>query len=171
MYIEEKLLPNIIMPLVTERTVQKWCDKHHVFIRVDSDLSTYWAGFSNMYAQLKGLSYIEAGSFSYMVSMFMTGMGVSCGTDMYFREEDIELKILRIYDELKENYDDDEILGKELFDKIFQLYKYDIEKYTLKTNSLNFRLSQIDYDRFMNVMGKTKSDKLRSLLDFYYGKE
>ena len=171
MFIEEKLLPNIIKPSVTERSVQSWCDKHSVFIRVNSDWSTYWAGFANMYGQMNGLSFIESGSFSYMVSMFMTGMGVSCGTDMYFREEDIEYRILKIYDDLRETTDDEEELAKKLFYEIFDLYKNHIEKYSLKTNSLNFRISQSDYDRFMDVDGKTKIDKLRLLLRIYYEKE
>ena len=171
MYIEEKLLPNIIMPLVNERNVQRWCDKHHVFIRVDSDLSTYWAGFARMWGELNGLSYLEASSFSYMVSKFITGMGVSCGSEMYFREEDIEMRILNMYDEIKGETDDDEELGRKLFMSIYELYLNDSEKYTFKTNALNFRLSQTDFDRFMNVPGVKKSDKLRFLLDKYYKKE
>ena len=171
MYIESKLLPNIIMPLVNERNVQRWCDKHHVFIRVDSDLSTYWAGFARMWGELHGLSYLEASSFSYMVSMVMTGMGVSCGSDMYFREEDIEQKVLNMYDELNKRDIDDEALGVAMFMGIYELYLHDSEKYTFKTNALNFRLSQTDFDRFMNVPGIKKSDKLRFLLDKYYQKE
>ena len=171
MYIEEKLLPNIIMPLVYERNVQRWCDKHHVFIRVDSDLSTYWAGFARMWGELNGLSDIEASSFSYMISLVMTGMGVSCGSDMYFREENIEQKILSIYDEVKEQTDNDEALGIAMFKNIYELYLYDSEKYSFKTNALNFRLSQTEYDKFMNIPGMRKSDKLRFLLDKYYQKE
>lgn len=169
MFFEKDILPNIVTHTTSERTVQNWCDKNGVYINVKSDLSTYWAGFANMYGQLHGLSHIEAGSFSYMVSMFMTGMGVSCGTDLYFREDDIENRILKICDEINEIYDEDKKALK-LFYRIFDLYRYEIEKYSFKTNSLNFRLSQSDFDKFMNVDGQTKSDKLRNLLDMYYNK-
>lgn len=159
--------PNIIQDIEVD-TIQNWCDTHNVFIKVDSDDSTLWAGFSNMYGQMHGLTYIEAGSFSYIVSMFMTGMGVSCGTDMYFREEDIEWDILRIIDTLKKNECDEEELAKDLFFEIFKLYKFNIEKYSFKTQSLIFRLSQSDYDKFMGVDGESKVDKLRRLLKRYY---
>ena len=171
MYFKGRYKPQIINPLVTEKTIQRWCNTHNVFIDVTADDSTLWAGFSNMYGQMHGLSVIEAGSFSYMISMAMTGMGVSCGTDMYFREEDIEYRILKLYDELTEECSDEEELAKKLFYEILDIYRWDIEKYTLKTNALNFRLSQSDFDRFMDVPGSKKSEKLRFLLKKYYNKE
>ena len=167
-YFKEKYKPWIINPLTNEKTIQRWCDTHNVFINVTADDSTLWAGFANMYGQMHGLTVVESGSFSYMVSMFMTGMGVSCGTEMYFRENDIEYHILGILDELRDEVDDEEELAKKLFYEIEELYKWDIEKYSLKTNSLNFRLSLSDYGRFMEVDGETKVDKLRTLLDNYY---
>ena len=163
MYFREKYEPNIINPLTNERIVQDWCNKYHAFIRIN-DLSSYWAGFSNMYGQLNGLSVIEAGSFSYMISLAMTGLGVSCSTDMYFREDNIEYRMLKIYDDLKEEFDDEEDVAKELFFAMFELYLYDIEDYTYKTNSLSFRLSQSMYDKFMDVDGETKTEKLGNLL-------
>lgn len=167
-FFTENYEPNIIIPTTSEKTVQRWCDTHNVVINVRSDLSTYWTGFSNMYGQLNGLSYIEAGSFSYMVSTFLTGMGVSCGTDIYFREDDIEYHLLGVYDKLKEEEDDEEELAKKMFFAIFDLYRNDIEKYSFKINHLTFRLSQSDYDRFMEVKGKDKISKLRTLMRFYY---
>ena len=103
-----------------------------------------------------------------MVSIFLTGMGVSCGTDMYFREDDIEYHLLGVYDDLKSEIDDEEELAKKMFFEIFNLYKNKIEKYSFKTNHLTFRLSQSDYDRFMNVKGKDKVSKLRTLMRNYY---
>lgn len=167
MYFKNKYKPQIINPLVTEKTIQRWCDTHNIFLDVNADDSTLWAGFANMYGQMHGLTVVEASSFSYIISMAMTGMGVSCGTDMYFREEDIEYYVLRVYDELTVECKDEEELAKKLFYEILDLYRWDIEKYTLKTNSLNFRLSQSDYDKFMDVEGKTKVDKLRNLLRKY----
>ena len=78
---------------------------------------------------------------------------------------------MNMYDKLKEEIDDDEALGVAMFMGIYELYLHDSEKYSFKTNALNFRLSQTDFDRFMNVPGTKKSDKLRFLLDKYYQKE
>ena len=167
-FFKEKYEPNIINHLTNERIIQQWCDAHSIFLKVNADNSTLWAGFSNMYGQTNGLSYIEAGSFSYMVSMFLTGMGVSCGTEMYFREEDIEYRILKIFDVLKNEESDEEELAKKLFFAIFDLYKNEIEKYSFKTNHLTFRLSQSDYDKFMLVEGESKVDKLRVLMRKYF---
>lgn len=167
MYFSEKYKPWVINPLTSEKTIQRWCDTHNIFIDVSADDSTLWAGFANMYGQGHGMSPLESASFSYMVSMAMTGMGVSCGTEMYFREKDIEYRILKIEEELGNECDDEEELVKMLFYEIAELYTWDIEKYALKTNALNFRLSQTDYDRFMDVEGDTKVDKLRALLKKY----
>ena len=167
MYFRQKYKPWVINPLTSERIIQRWCDTHNIILDVTADDSTLWAGFANMYGQMHGLTPIESASFSFMVSMFITGMGVSCGTDMYFREDDIEYHILGIYDELKEEYKDEEDIVKSLFYEIAELYIWDIEKYSLKTNSLNFRLSQSDYDKFMDVEGNSKVDKLRTLLKKY----
>lgn len=167
MFFERQYEPYIIQPTTNVRIVQRWCDTHNVFINVDSNPSTFWAGFANMYGHLNGLSYIESGSFSSMISLFMTGMCVSCGTDVYFREADIEYHIIKVLDDLREELDDEEEIAKRLFFSIFDLYKNDIEKYSFKVNHLTFRLSQSDYDRFMSVKGKTKVDKLRTLMKNY----
>lgn len=131
-YFEEKHKPWIINPLSDEKTIQRWCDAHNVLIDVSADDSTLWAGFANMYGHMHNLTEVEAGSFSYMVSRFMTGVGVSCGTEKYFREDDIEQHIIGIYDELKNECDDEEELAKKLFYEIAELYIWDIEEYILR---------------------------------------
>lgn len=170
-FFKENYKPYIVNPYTTKKDVQRWCDKYNVVINISSDDSTFWAGFSNMYGLINGLTPIEARSFSYMVSMFMTGIGVNCGTDIYFREDSIEYDILGIFDNLKKNISDEEELAKQLFFKIFDLYENDIEKYSFKTQSLVFRLSQSDYDKFMDVDGESKVDKLRNLLKDYSKKK
>lgn len=167
-FFEEQQEPYIINHLTSVKTIQRWCDTHSIFLNVGADNSTFWAGFSNWYGQTNGLSYIEAGSFSYMVSMFMTGMGVSCGTEIYFREDDIEYHLLGVLESLKSEGNDEEDIARKMFFAIFDLYKNDIEKYSFKVNHLTFRLSQSDYDRFMGVEGKDKVSKLRTLMRNYY---
>lgn len=169
-FFKKQYEPNIINPMANIITIQRWCDNHNIHLNVGADISTFWAGFANWYGQTNGLSFVEAGSFSYMVSIFMTGMGVSCGTEMYFREDNIEYRLIDTFEKMKEEFDDEEELAIKFFFVIFDLYDSEIEKYSFKTNHLTFRLSQTDYDNFMGVDGKTKVDKLRTLLKKYYGK-
>ena len=131
-YFEEKHNPYIVSPLADEKRIQKWCDTHNVFIDVSADDSALWAGFAYMYGDMHNLTEVETGSFGYMVSKFMTGVGVSCGTDIHFREDDIEQHIIGIYDELKEECNDEEELAKKLFYEIAELYIWDIEEYILR---------------------------------------
>ena len=166
-YFKKEYEPSIIKH-TNKRIVQEWCDKHNVPIKIDN-LSTFWYGFCVMYGQLNGLTYIESNSFGYMVSMFITGDCVNLGTDVYFREGDIEWNLIGIYDELKKDNSDEEELVKEFFYYTIKLYLTDIEKYTYKIHHLTFRLSQSDYDKFMDVDGKDKVSKLRTLIKYYYG--
>lgn len=166
-YFEKELKPTIINRNINEKKIQKWCDENGVYLKI-TDNSTYWAGFANFYGKHHGLSVIESGSFAYIVSLYFGGMGVSCETDAYFRESDIDYRILGVYSELKNEITDEEELAINLFYKIFDLYKNDIEQFSFKIHPLNFRLSESDYSRFMGVDGDTKADKLRTLLAKYY---
>lgn len=166
-YFEKELKPTIINENITEPNIQRWCDENGVYIKI-IDNPTFWAGFANFYGNHHGLSVVESGSFAYIISLCFGGMGVSCETDRYFRESDIEYKVLEMYDELKDEIGDEEELAINLFYRIFKLYRDDIEKYSFKIHPLNFRLSETDYSRFMEVEGNTKADKLRTLLKLYY---
>lgn len=112
------------------------------------------------------LTQVESCSFGYMVSTFYGGMGVSCGTDAFFREEEIEYKLL---DKLNDLSDIKDIKEKaELFyQEICDLYAHHIDKYTYKTETLSFRVSLGTKQRFENVEGESFNDKLVYLIDNY----
>lgn len=159
--------PTIINENITKGNLQKWCDTNGVDIKIHGN-STYWAGFSMFYALHRNMSYIEASSFAYMVSMFMTGTGVSDGTEAYFREANIEFALIGKLEELKMNINDEEKVAVKFFEEIYRLYKDDIEKYTYKIHMLSFRLSQSDFDMFNSVNGRSKVEKLRVLMNHYF---
>ena len=93
----------------------------------------------------------------------MAGMGVSAGTEAYFNEEAIEGKVIDLYNQLPETAD--EISRKRmLFRQVFDLYKNDIEKYELKNRRIEVRVSEREYQKFLDLPGETKSDKFRNLL-------
>ena len=51
------------------------------------------------------------------------------------------------------------------FMQVFDLYKNDIEKYELKNRRIEVRVSERQYQKFLDLPGETKSDKFRNLLN------
>lgn len=128
------------------------------------DKASIWNAYALKIGLEKGLLPVEANSFGYMCSTFFGGMGYSCGTEMYFREEDIEYVILDKLALIKETNTLEIDQVQKLWDFILDLYLNHIEDYTLKTENLHIKLSVSMYQRFMQLDGETKTDKLRKIL-------
>lgn len=147
---------------VSVSELEKFLTENHIYLNIDG-AAERWAAFSNYYGRKHGLNELEAASFSSLISTFMGGMGVSAGTDAYFNEEAIENKVIDLYNQLPETAD--EISRKRmLFRQVFDLYKNDIEKYELKNRRIEVRVSEREYQKFLDLPGETKSDKFRNLL-------
>lgn len=141
--------------------LEEFLHTNHIYLNLDG-AAERWAAFSNYYGRKHGLNPFESASFSSIISTFMAGMGVSAGTDAYFNEEAIENKVIDLYNQLPET---DEISRKRmLFRQVFDLYKNDIEKYELKNRRIEVRVSEREYQKFLDLPGETKSDKFRNLL-------
>ena len=152
---------NIIEDISVEE-LEEFLTENHIYLNLDG-AAERWAAFSNYYGRKHGLNPFESASFSSIISTFMAGMGVSAGTDVYFNEEAIENKVIDLYNQLPE--DADEISRKRmLFRQVFDLYKNDIEKYELKNRRIEVRVSEREYQKFLDLPGETKSDKFRNLL-------
>ena len=160
----QKYTYKIIDDTITTEELENHLKENNVYLDI-VDNSTEWAAFSQYYGRSNGLNDVVTASFSYMVSLFMTGMGISASTEMYFREEQIEHEILDEYNNIFDHENEWDV--KRLFNFIFQLYK-DIHKYEYKTEKLDFRLGINEYTEFMNIPAKSKADKLRILLNHYY---
>ena len=146
---------------VSVSELEKFITENHIYLTLNG-CAERWAAFSNYYGRKHGLNELESASFSSIISTFMTGMGVSAGTDVYFNEEAIENKVIDLYNQLPET---DEISRKRmLFRQVFDLYKNDIEKYELKNRRIEVRVSEREYQKFLDLPGETKSDKFRNLL-------
>lgn len=146
---------------VSVSELEKFITENHIYLNLNG-CAERWAAFSNYYGRKHGLNELESASFSSIISTFMTGMGVSAGTDVYFNEEAIENKVIDLYNQLPET---DEISRKRmLFRQVFDLYKNDIEKYELKNRRIEVRVSEREYQKFLDLPGETKSDKFRNLL-------
>lgn len=142
--------------------LEKFLKENHIYLDL-MGAAERWAAFSNYYGRKHGLNELESASFSSIISTFMAGMGVSAGTDAYFNEEAIENKVIDLYNQLLET---DEISRKRmLFSQVFDLYKNDIAKYELKNRRIEVRVSEREYQKFLDLPGETKSDKFRNLLN------
>ena len=142
--------------------LEKFLHTNHIYLNLDG-CAERWAAFSNYYGRKHGLNELEAASFSSIISIFMAGMGVSAGTDAYFNEEAIENKVIDLYNQLPET---DEISRKRmLFRQVFDLYKNDIAKYELKNRRIEVRVSEREYQKFLDLPGDSKSEKFRKLLN------
>lgn len=152
----------IIIEDVSVEELEEFLTENHIYLNLDG-AAERWAAFSNYYGRKHGLNELEAASFSSIISTFMAGMGVSAGTEAYFNEEAIENKVIDLYNQLPK--DVDEISKKKLlFRQVFDLYKNNLEKYELKNRRIEVRVSEREYQKFLDLPGETKSDKFRNLL-------
>lgn len=131
-----------------------------------SSLTDKWFIYSINHCLDKGFDVYRANSFAHIISLFITGMGRSCGTDAYFKEEEIEFFALDLFngydDSLKEK---DKI--RMFFNDMFVLYEEHIESYTIKNQRLQIRCSILLLEQFNNVDGNTANEKLENLLRCY----
>lgn len=152
-----------IIENVSVEELEEFLTENHIYLNING-CAERWAAFSNYYGRKHGLNELEAASFSSIISTFMADMGVSASTDAYFNEEAIESKVIDLYNQLPK--DVDEISRKKLlFRQVFDLYKNDIEKYELKNRRIEVRVTERQYQKFLDLPGETKSDKFRNLLN------
>ena len=164
MFWEKEYPPSVVGCELSDEELQQFLNKIGVGFQI-IDNSTRWAAFAQYYAHQQGFDMIKATSFSYMVSLFMSGMGISASTEMYFKEEQIEYLILDDYNELKKDLDSEEEQVKSLFDFIFEVYSENISNYEYATERLSFKLTPSEMEKFQSIEGKTNKDKFKKLLD------
>lgn len=167
MFFEEKFNYRIIEDVPAE-TLDEFCRENGLNIRMGDMISTDWAIFSQWYGANNGLNFIESVSFAYMVSNFLSGMGVSASTEMYLREEQIEFALLEKLNELREQIPDEKEQAIKMFESIFVFYKEELSPYWRKTEQMNLRLSIRQLEDFKRVRGDSNSEKLQTLLDNYF---
>lgn len=157
---EYKIIEN-----VSVEELQKFLTENYIYLSV-SDIGGRWAAFSNYYGRKHGLNILESASFSSIISTFMAGMGVSAGTDAYFNEEAIENKAIEYYNGVQALQEYSEVAKKKLlFKLIFSIYSENIEKYELKNRRIEVRVTEREYQKFLELPGDSKSEKFRKLLN------
>lgn len=154
----------IIDDSVSENDLKEFLKENMIFLEI-VDNSTRWCAFAHYYGHKHGLSSVHATSFSYMVSLFMTGMGISASTEIYFKEEKIELDLVDEYNSINE----EEIPEKEkvikLFDSIFKLYSEEISEYEYATERVSLKLTPSQMEKFLSLEGENNKQKFINLLE------
>jgi len=157
----------IIDKNVTEEEIKEVLKENNIHLSIE-DPSGKWAGFSNYYALKNGFNNMKSGSFAYMTSLFLSGLGASCGTEMYYKEEEIEYTLYQAVQNITHLQDlTEQEKAKMVFDFIFNFYKLDADNYERVYTTFTMKLTYSEYEKFINVEGETKADKFRTLLANY----
>lgn len=147
--------------------IKKYLKDNSIYVGVD-DISSRWCAFAHWYGYKNGFNIIQCGSFGNMVSIFMTGMSCSCGTEEYYYEETIEKLLYKELLRIKKEYISELEKVVRMFNFIFKFYMKNDRKYERASNSFCTRISYSEHEKFMRVKGENKSDKFRELLNYYY---
>ena len=165
MFWEKEYKPNILGYEVNDEELQQFLKENDIVLQI-VDNSTRWCAFAQCYAHKHGFDIIKSTSFSYMVSLFMTGMGISASTEVYFKEEKLEYDLIEYMNKLKSAFPDDE---KEqitcMFLKIFKIYDEDISDYEYATERLSFKLTPSEMEKFQSIDGTNNKEKFKTLLN------
>ena len=146
---------------------------NNLFLDIGDNFCNDWAGFSYYYCKkFNELDDKAISSFVYVITWFMTSNPIEIysnfKSETYFKNDKILLSCLNIYRDIL-NYCDSNIeICKELFERIYLFYTSNYKNYLKRSERMNCLLTYKDMMLFNNVEGKSRSDKLKTLLDNYY---
>ena len=165
MFWEKEYLPAVVGCESNDEELQQFLNEVGIGFQI-IDNPTRWAAYAQYYARENGFGMIKSTSFAYMCSLFFGGMGISAGTEMYFKEEQIEYAIIDALNNIKSINDlSEEKKVKMTFDFIFNLYSVDISQYEYATERLSFKLTPSEMEKFQSLEGKTNKEKFKFLLN------
>ena len=164
MFWEKEYNYTVIGENVTTEDLKEFLKENDIFFEI-ADNATEWCAFAQWYAHRHGFGIIKSTSFAYMVSLFMTGMGISASTEMYFREEQLELDLIDKLNEIKSEDIPEAQMVRKMFKCIYLIYRDDITKYEYATERLSLRLTPSEMEKFMSLEGQSNKEKFKTLLD------
>lgn len=160
----KEVSPYIVGCELSDRELQEFLDENKIGLQI-VDNPTRWAAFAQYYAHQYDFDVIKATSFSYMISLFMTGMGISASTEMYFKEEQMEYDLIDYLNKIKSEIVDETEQVKNMFNHIFEVYSEHISNYEYATERLSFKLTPSEMEKFQSIEGRTNTDKFKNLLN------
>ena len=154
----------IIDDTVSEKELQEFLRENEICLDI-VDNSTAWAAFAQYYGRKNGFNPIHSSSFAYIVSLFMTGMGISASTEAYIKEETLELNLVDYYNQLQSEDSSETEKVIKMFNHIFKVYSEDISEYEYSTERLSFKLTPSEMKKFQSLEGKNNKEKFKTLLN------
>ena len=103
-----------------------------------------------------------------MISYFIGNGPAVPLENKYYKIQKLQFDILAIMPDIKAAYEDERDQVKLLFNYIFIIYNEKIYDYMKKSERLEIRLTMKQLQDFNSVPGKSKADKLETLLTNYY---
>lgn len=163
MFWEKEYEPAIVGCKLNDEELQKFLKENDIGLQI-VDNSTRWCAYAQYYAHKEGFDMIHATSFAYMVSLFMTGMGISASTEMYIKEETLELDLIDKLNEIKSTEASEEEQVKKMFNTIFEVYSNSISDYEYSSERLSFKLTPTEMKQFQSIPGENNKEKFKNLL-------
>lgn len=164
MFWENEYDYTIIDADMTDEVLKEFLKEHGITLSI-VDNSTRWCAFAQYYARHHGFDVVHATSFSYMVSLFMTGMGISASTEMYIKEATLEYDLINKLNEIKSTNVSEEEHVKNMFNTIFNIYSTNISDYEYATERVSFKLTPSQMKKFQSIPGKNNKEKFKKLLE------
>ena len=135
---------------------------------IEETTITDWKTFSYEYGTNHGLNELEARSFSDMISYFIGNGPAVPLENKYYKIQKLQFDILDAASDIKLAFENEKDQVQTLFDYIFIIYTEKIYDYMKKSERLEIRLTMKQLQDFNSVPGKSKADKLETLLTNYY---
>ena len=164
MFWEKEYQPTVVGCSLSDEELQQFLIENSIGLSI-VDNSTRWCAFAQYYAHQHDFDVIKATSFGYMASLFMTGMGISASTEMYFKEEQMEYDLIDNLNKIKSEDIPEKNQVKKMFDYIFQVYEREISRYEYATERLSLRLTPSQMQKFQSIDGKNNTEKFKNLLN------
>lgn len=164
MFWEKKYQPELVGCKLNDEELQRFLYENDIGLQI-VDNSTRWCAYAQYYGKNHGFDMVHATSFAYMISLFMTGMGISASTEMYIKEETLELDLVDKLNEIKSKPVSEEEQVKLMFNTIFDVYSNHISDYEYAKERLSFKLTPTEMKKFQTIPGENNKEKFKNLLN------
>lgn len=142
-------------------------ERNNVDIPFTKDNASHWQAFGYCYAKDNDLSDLESLSFARLISWYVSSNPPALAKNKYIKENLIgDIIVKRDVEFTSQGIPTDKKIEK-VFYELFDIYQNHIQEYEYKNKRLNFRLTSRKYDQFMKVPGKSNTEKLEYLMDFF----
>lgn len=139
------------------------------YINPENSVSEQWAAYGYMVAMNEDLNPLYAGSMASMLSGFIGGEPVNCGTEEYINEDDVVGLIIEEIDELTDEGVEESKKVEKIVNFIKSIYLSDIiEDYERLVIKNIVCLTWTQNEKFQRIKGRTNHEKMQQLLKIYY---